>query len=192
MTGRQRIGPAIERPTAQAMRETQQQYQALAKVLQRHARGHEGFKRTYKAVAHALLYRTQFHGIPTAELLELLRSLLSFYLPKGSKLGMHDDLRTKLENTAGLPQWPDEPERKAINAALADLYRETNSLPVALQVRMYWHILMVNAENLGMTHEAVFRRLEVLDRFQRAEGAPQRYIPSEPPAWVRHMQEQKR
>lgn len=184
MTGRSQIGPALTQPTRQEQREISHYHVLLGKKLAAFTKGHDAAKEVYKAIAHALLYRAQYHGIPTADLLGFLRALIPQYLPKGSQLNMAPELRERLEKSAGMPQWPSDVERERINAVLGIIYKETQNVPVYVQVRIYWHLLMVNAEPMGMTHPAVLLRLEVLDRMQRADGAPHKLMPSTPPIWA--------
>ena len=181
----------VPRPSEEA--ELRAYSHGLSVRLNQHIAKHHDFQQVYKAVAHALLFRAQFAGVPTEELVGFLRTRIHHHLgPGGSKLGMSPELKQRLETGAGMPVWPNEQDRAKINRALKLIYAETDKCPVYVQIRIYWHLLMQHAESLGMTHESILLRLEVLDRLQRAEGRPERYIPDEPPAWYRHQQEAKR
>lgn len=183
-----RLTDAIRRPSVQEQREVEAYYRRLGKRLNLAVGGKpERFALVYKAIAHALLFRAQFHAIPTDELVAFLRSLIPLYAPGGGKLQMGPELRERLETTVGMPQWPSPADRKAINKFLTIIYKGTDRCPVPLQIRIFWHMLMKNAEVIGLTHEAVLKRLEVLDRFNRTEPIAHRYIPSEPPTWARDL-----
>lgn len=180
----ERVGAAFKGLGLVEKEELRRAYKRFAHATAIHAKGHEGFVRTFKAVAHALLYYAQRHAIPSTELVQFLKERTPDYLPHGSQLHMQDELKQKLETGAGFPQWPEAPERAAINRALTDIYHSISTLPVGMQIAVLYSALMRNAERLGMTHGAVLLRLEVLDRLQRHEGPANRYIPDKPPSWT--------
>jgi hypothetical protein len=180
----ERVASALTQPTEAVRKELERYRMALAAAMK--PRTHEESVRCFQAIAHALLYRAQVHGVTPTELHQFLSSLTRFYLPHGSQLGMDPQLRKRLENGAGFPEWPPKAARAQINRYLTAIYRVTATAPVSMQIRVYWHLLMVNAERMGMTHEAVLRRLEVLDRLQREEGSPERFVPDKPPSWYEH------
>ena len=185
MTGRGKIGDGLQIPKATALRELNAARNRLAMALDKGARAsHQAKTMTMKALSHALLYRAQQSGLPTSELVGFLRSAVARYLPQGSKLIMADELKSRLEQGAGMPQWLSAPDRVRINAILAIIYKNAESVPAQLQVSIYWDLLMRNAESVGMTHEALIARLEILDRLQRADGAPSRLYPEEKPGWA--------
>lgn len=177
----ERVASALTQPTQEVRRELERYRMALAATLK--PANHEESVRCFQAIAHALLYRAQVHGVTPTELHQFLTSLTRFYLPKGSQLGMDPGLRKRLESSAGWPEWPPKKAREQINRYLTAIYRVTGAAPVSMQIRVYYHLLMANAERMGMTHEAVLRRLEVLDRLQREEGSPERFVPDKPPSW---------
>lgn len=175
----EKISHAIRPPSATERAEANRHWKRLAKLLQG-----QDFNRCLKVLAHALLYRAQFHGVPSAELVAFLRSIVSNYLANGqSTLHMSDEARAKLEGPEStvLPQWPTRAERRSIDRLLGRVYRSTDSLAVGLQLRVFFHGLMLMAEPAGMTHEALLIRLEVLDRMSRAHGPASRYLPRQMP-----------
>ena len=179
----EKIGGALRTVTPTEMIEMQKLAHQVGRALQPWTKDHTGLQTAYKAVAHALLYRARRAMIPAPELLGFMRDAVKPYVSGGLQLS--DKTREQLESGAGMPVWESRHKRRAMDACLRVLYQTTDSFSAPAQIRLYWHLLMANAERLGMTHEAVFRRLEVLDTMQRAEGPPMPYTPKEPPSWAR-------
>lgn len=178
----EKIGGALRAITPVEMAELQKLAHEVGKALQPWTANHEGMKTAYKAVAHALLFRARRAMIPAPELLGFLREAVNAYNP--GALQMSDKARKLLEDSAGMPVWESRDKRRAQDACLRVLYKATDSFSAPAQIRLYWHLLMANAGRLGMTHEAVFRRLEILDTMQRAEGPATPYTPKTMPSWA--------
>lgn len=185
MTGRGKAGDGLQIPKATSLRELNAARNRLAEALNKDAReSHEAKTMAMKALSHALLYRAQQSGIPTSELVGFLRSAVERWIPNGSQLTMGAEVKSRLEKGAGMPTWLSAPDRIRINTVLATIYKTTESVPVPLQVSVYWDLLMRNAESIGMTHEALIARLEILDRVQREDGPPSRGYPDKKPGWA--------
>lgn len=186
MTGRGKIGDGLKIPKEMELRELNAARNRLAMALDPQARtSHEAKTMAMKALSHALLYCAQRGGIPTTELVGFLRAAVSRWLPNGSRLTMSGELKSRLEQRSGMPQWLSADDRVRINAVLATIYKNTENVPATLQMSLYWDLLMRNAESIGLTHEALIARLEILDRLQRADGAPTRLYPDVKPSWAR-------
>lgn len=186
MTGRGKVGDGLRIPKGMGLRALNAARNRLALALDKEARTSPDAKiMAMKALSHALLYSAQRAGIPTSELVGFLRTAVERYTRAGSRLTMSDELKSRLEQSAGMPQWLSEPDRNRINAVLATIYKTSENHAAQLQMSIYWDLLMRNAEPCGMTHEALIVRLEILDRVQREDGPPSRLYPSKKPAWAK-------
>lgn len=191
MSGRGKLGDGLVTPTGGMLAALQTAHADMVRTLNPYAGSPDGKVLALKALAHALCYRAQLGGVPASELVGFMRSVVAKYIPHGSQLTMGAKARTRLEGGAGMPVWPNERDRERINVILAAMYRTAAKVPPTLQISIYWDMLMRNAEPMGMTHEALIMRLEVLDRLQRADGSPQASIPKKKPAWARAAEEAK-
>lgn len=189
VSGRGNLGDGLVAPTGGVAAALETAHSDMVRTVNPYAGSPNGKVLAMKALAHAVCYRAQLGGVPTSELVGFMRSVVKAYIPHGSQLAVGPKARAALEDGAGMPVWPNEHDRERINVILAAMYRTAAKVPPTLQISIYWDMLMRNAESMGMTHEALIMRLEVLDRLQRADGPPKASIPKKMPAWARAAKE---
>lgn len=187
MTGRGKIGDGIKLPKGTVAAELRRRHGELGRALAPLATDHKTKTDVIKALAHAVLYLGQRAGLPPGELVAFMRSAVTAYTAHGSGLAISPKARARLENGPAMPVWPDDPTRRAINRALEVIYRHVSGATAPMGLATCWDMLMRNTESIGLTHEALIVRLEVLDRVQRAEGAPEQYLGDQPPSWAREQ-----
>ncbi len=129
----------------------------------------------YQAIAHALCYLAQHHGVSHDTLCARLRGEKTASV---SSLTYSKKLGLRLQQSLGLARSP-EHERKRINRALDSVYACLQGVSMEHVFTLLVPWLVKLAPQLGLPADVMITRIENLDALTRFSGSPKRHIPED-------------